>query len=209
MEIASALASLLLEPAHRPVSQHDLVSADFFRRVQCRDTGARRAPVSDCSRHPGKAHRRIRSSFGISTIYLATAVRDNFPGASAPAAEVIGSEMETHKIAEARRNIKAAGLSDLVRILHGDGLETLRLVEAPVDLLFLDGRKDLYLPILKLLKSKLRPGAAILSDNIRSFRRDVTPFLEYVRLGSNGFVSSTINISDGIELSVFPNGGDH
>ncbi len=149
------------------------------------------------------------SSFGISTIYLATAVRDNFPGASAPAAEVIGSEMEPHKIAEARRNIKAAGLSDLVRILHGDWLETLRLVEAPVDLLFLDGRKDLYLPILKLLKSKLRPGAAILSDNIRSFRRDVTPFLEYVRLGSNGFVSSTINISDGIELSVFPNGGDH
>jgi predicted O-methyltransferase YrrM len=82
------------------------------------------------------------------------------------------------------------------------------MVEVPVDFLFLDGRKDLYLPVLKLLKSKLRPGAVILSDNVLSFRREIAPFLEYVRPGNNGSVSSTINISEGVELSVFPNGGD-
>jgi len=148
------------------------------------------------------------SSFGISTIYLATAVRDNSGSGSNLPAQVIGSEMEPHKCAEATRNLQAAGLSDIARILPGDALETLRAIEAPVDLVFLDGRKDLYLPVLKLVKPKLRTGAVVLSDNIFSFKREVAPFIEYVQSGSNGFVSSSVNISDGIEFSVFQRSGD-
>jgi len=49
----------------------------------------------------------------------------------------------------------------------------------------------------------LREGAVILSDNIHSFKRDVAPFLAYVQSGTNGFASSTVNISDGMEFSVF------
>ncbi|HTV58191.1 MAG TPA: class I SAM-dependent methyltransferase [Verrucomicrobiae bacterium] len=143
------------------------------------------------------------SSFGISTIYLATAVRDNFPGAQDPAGQVTGSEMEPHKIAEAAKNIEAAGLSDIAAILPGDARETLPAVEGPLDLAFLDGRKDLYLPVLKLLEPKLRPGAVVLSDNMDSFRGEVAEFREYVQSGKNGFASATIGISDGIELSVF------
>ncbi|MGD0956117.1 MAG: class I SAM-dependent methyltransferase [Candidatus Acidiferrales bacterium] len=148
------------------------------------------------------------SSFGVSTIYLATAVRDNLDSNPCSVAEVTGSEMEPHKCKEATKNLQAAGLSDIARILPGDALETLRAVEAPVDLVFLDGRKDLYLPVLKLLKPKLRPGAVILSDNIYSFKRQVAPFVEYVQSGTNGFASSTVNISDGIEFSVFQRSGD-
>jgi predicted O-methyltransferase YrrM len=148
------------------------------------------------------------SSFGISTIYLATAVRDNLNSNPSAAAQVIGSEMEPHKCAEATRNLRAAGLSDIAKILPGDALETLRAVEAPLDLAFLDGRKDLYLPVLKLLKPKLRTGAVILSDNIHSFKRQVAPFIEYVQSGTNGFASSTLNISDGMEFSVFQRSGD-
>jgi|HubBroStandDraft_6_1064221.scaffolds.fasta_scaffold07055_6 predicted O-methyltransferase YrrM len=148
------------------------------------------------------------SSFGISTIYLATAVRDNCESGCNPAPEVIGSEMEPHKLSEAAKNIRAAGLSDIAKILPGDALETLQTVEGPVDLAFLDGRKDLYLPVLKLLKPKLRPGAVILSDNIFTFDKEVTLFLEYVQSGKNGFASSTLKISDGVELSVFERSGE-
>jgi predicted O-methyltransferase YrrM len=148
------------------------------------------------------------SSFGISTIYLATAVRDNFPAALPSEAQVIGSEMEPHKIDAATKNVQAAGLSRLVKILPGDALETLRAVEPPIDLVFLDGRKDLYLPVSKLLHPKLRPGAVVLSDNVHSFKKEVAPFIEYVQSGRNEFASSTINISDGIELSVFQGEGN-
>jgi len=143
------------------------------------------------------------SSFGISTIYLATAVRDNFPGDAAPSAEVIGSEMDPHKIAEGKKNVAAAGLASLIKILPGDALATLPAVVAPIDLVFLDGRKDLYLPVLKLLEPKLRPGAVILSDNIDSFHAEVAPFLAYVQSPANGYVSSTLGFSDAMELSVF------
>ena len=95
-------------------------------------------------------------------------------------------------------------MSHIAKILPGDALETLRVVEGPVDLVFLDGRKDLYLPVLMLLEAKLRPGAVILSDNVFSFKREVAPFLEYVQSGKNGFASSTLNISDGIGILDLP-----
>lgn len=149
------------------------------------------------------------SSFGVSTIYLATAARDNSSGPvgqSATAARVIGSDMEPQKVAAATKNIEAARLGDLVTILQGDALETLRSVEAPIDLAFLDGRKDLYLPVLKLIEPKLRAGAVILSDNIDSYRREVRPFLDYVHSTANGYASSTLDLSDSMEMSIFQRG---
>jgi predicted O-methyltransferase YrrM len=146
------------------------------------------------------------SSFGISTIYLATAVLDNIARESGPPAHVTGSEMEPRKIGEAEKNIQAAGLSHLVTILPGDALVSLQSVEGPIDLAFLDGRKDLYLPVLKLLEPKLRPGAVVLSDNIHSFRKEVAPFLAYVQSPGNGFATSTLGLSDGMEFSIFQRG---
>jgi predicted O-methyltransferase YrrM len=130
-------------------------------------------------------------------------VWDNIAQGSRFLAQVIGSEMEPNKCAEATRNLQVAGLSEIARIIQGDALKTLAAIEAPLDLLFLDGRKDLYLPVLKLLEPKLRPGAVVIADNIQRFKKDVTPYVEYVQSGRNGFASSTLNISDGMEFSVF------
>ena len=59
------------------------------------------------------------TSFNISTLHLAAALRDNGGG------RLIGSEFEPSKIARARANLGAAGLSDLVEIREGDALQTL------------------------------------------------------------------------------------
>lgn len=146
------------------------------------------------------------SSFGISTIYLATAVRDNFPAESAPAAQVTGSDMEESKVTAATKNIQAAGLANLARILPGDALQTLREVEGPIDMAFLDGPKDMYLSVLEMLEPKLRQGAVIISDNVDSFRKEVASFLEYVQTPKNGYASSTLGLSDGMEISVYQRG---
>ena len=143
------------------------------------------------------------SSFGISTIYLATAVLDNLNSNPEAVGQVIGSELEPHKQAVATQNLERAGLSEIAKILLGDAMETFQSVEAPVDLVLLDGWKELYLPVVKLLKPKLRPGAVVMSDNIFTFKRALGPFLEYMQSGNNGFVSTTLRISDGFEFSVF------
>src|SRR5262249_18574928 len=92
-----------------------------------------------------------------------------------------------------------AGVAD-VRL--GDALVTLADVEPPIDMVLLDGWKDTYLPVLKLLQPKLRPRAVVLADNIFTFKKALRPYVEYVQSAESGFGSGTLEISDGFELSV-------
>jgi len=131
------------------------------------------------------------TSFGLSTLHLAAALRDNGGG------RLITSEFEPSKVARARENLTAGGLIDLVEIREGDALQTLA-VDLPetIDLLLLDGAKGLYPEILRLVESRLRPGAVIVADNA-----DWSPeYLEQVRSGAKGYLSTPF--ADDVELSV-------
>lgn len=140
------------------------------------------------------------TSFGISTIYLAAAVKDNGGGI------VIGTELSESKHAAAQRHLEEAGLADCVEVRLGDALETLKHLPESVDLLLLDGWKDLYLPVLDLVKPRLRPGALVLADNVHRFKSELRPFAEYMQGGDSGFLSTTLDISDGFEFAVYQPG---
>lgn len=126
------------------------------------------------------------TSMGISTIYLAAALRDNGGG------QLIGSELEPVKVARARAHLDAAGLADLVDIREGDALETLKDVGGEVDVALIDGAWSLYLPVLKLIEPRLRPGAVILGEN--AFAAD---YLDYVRDPANGYIAQMLPIDEG------------
>ncbi len=137
------------------------------------------------------------TSFGISTIYLAAAVRDNGRG------EVIGSEIEASKVQVAKANLEAAGLAAHADVRLGDAMETLRDLPEPIDLVLLDGWKDLYIPVLELVMPRLRPGSVVLADNIFTFRKSLRPYVESMQSGERGFASTTLHIADGFEYSVY------
>lgn len=131
------------------------------------------------------------TSFGISTLFLAAALRDNGGG------RLITTEFEPSKIARAKHHLAEGGLLDLVEIREGDALQTLGadLPEA-IDLVLLDGAKPLYRDVLDLLESKLSPGAFIVADNA-----DHCPdYLGYVRAPGNGYLS--VPFGDEVELSM-------
>lgn len=131
------------------------------------------------------------TSFGISTLHLAAALRDNGGG------RLITSEFEPSKVARARRHLSEGGVIDLVEIREGDALKTLDadLPEA-IDLVLLDGAKSLYPEILSLLESRLRPGALIVADNA-----DYCPdYLERVRKPDGGYLS--VPFAEDVELSL-------
>lgn len=136
------------------------------------------------------------TSFGVSTIYAAAAARDNGSG------RVIGSELEPAKHKQALANLEAAGLAGHAEVRLGDALQTLRDLAPPIDLVLLDGWKELYLPMLELLAPKLRPGAVVLADNVRTFKRSLAPYLAYVQSGRSGFQSVTLPFPSGFEFSV-------
>jgi predicted O-methyltransferase YrrM len=131
------------------------------------------------------------TSFGISTLHLAAALRDNGGG------HLITSEFEPSKVARARDNLTAGGLIDLVDIREGDALQTLSVnLPATIDLLLLDGAKALYPEILALVESRLKPGAFIVADNA-----DYSPdYLAYVRSPASGYMS--IPFGEDVELSM-------
>ncbi|MGO6967063.1 O-methyltransferase [Rhizobium leguminosarum] len=131
------------------------------------------------------------TSFGISTLHLAAALRDNGGG------RLITSEFEPSKLARARANLTAGGLIDLVEIREGDALDTLsKDLPETIDLLFLDGAKALYRDILELVEDRLRPGTLIIADNA-----DLCPeYLARVRSPAAGYLSTPFE--EDIELSM-------
>ena len=126
------------------------------------------------------------TSMGVSTIYLAAAIRDNGGG------QLIGSELEPAKVARARANLDAAGLADLVEIREGDALKTLEEPGGEVDLLLIDGAFSLYLPVLKLVEPWFRTGAVILGEN--AFAPE---YLDYVRNPANLYLSQSLPLDEG------------
>lgn len=131
------------------------------------------------------------TSYGISTLHLAAALRDNGGG------RVITTEFEPSKVARARKHLSEAGLLDLVEIREGDALKTLRIdLPETIDLVLLDGAKALYPDILDLLESRLRPGALLVADNA-----DHCPeYLARVRASHNGYMS--VPFAADVELSM-------
>jgi predicted O-methyltransferase YrrM len=138
-----------------------------------------------------KAIVEFGTSFGISTIHLAAALRDNGGG------RLVGSELEPQKVEQARANLSAAGLEDLVDVREGDALETLaRDLPETVDLVLLDGHKPLYVPILDLVAPRLRSGALLVADNV-----DASPgYVERVRAKDGEFVS--VPFAEDVEVSI-------
>ena len=125
------------------------------------------------------------TSFGISTIFLAAALRDNGGG------KVVTTEFEQSKADRARANLAAAGLDGFVEIRVGDALETLRSDPLRgIDLVLLDGAKTMYLDVLKLIEPGIRPGGIVASDN--TDHDGLGPFLDYVRAPGNGYLSSAV-----------------
>ena len=131
------------------------------------------------------------TSFGLSTLHLAAALRDNGGG------RLVTSEFEPSKATRARTNLTNAGLADLVDLREGDALQTLaHNLPETIDLLFLDGAKSLHPDILALVEPRLRPGAAIIADNASMY----PPYLARVRDADAGYLS--MPFGNDLELSI-------
>lgn len=136
------------------------------------------------------------TSFGISTIYLAAAARET-------GGRVIGSELEASKAERARANLEEAGLADFVEIRVGDAMQTLQGIDGSIDLLFLDGWKDLYVPVAQLLEANLRQGAVVLADNIHTFRAEIQAYVDHMARSDGPFHSVTLPFESGLHYSYY------
>jgi predicted O-methyltransferase YrrM len=148
-----------------------------------------------CRANNSKLIVEFGTSFGISTIYLACAARDN-------GGRVITTELSPSKARKASEHLAEAGVRDYVEIREGDALETLREVSGNVDFVLLDGWKNLYLPVLKLIEPKLRQGGIVVADDLDIFPEVHKPYLKYVRSPENGYLSVEVPMGDRLDLAL-------
>ena len=172
------------ETSHRYMADKlvalDPVKAEFCY-LTCRALGAQRVV-------------EVGTSFGVSTLYLASAIRENGGGT------VIATEYEPAKAAAARANYAAAGLADLIDLREGDLRETLKVIDGPVDFVLMDIWTEMVLPAIELIAPHLRRGAVIIADNTTSFRNPYRHYFDF--LDANGFQTLTLPFEGGLEFSV-------
>lgn len=113
------------------------------------------------------------TSFGISTLFLAE-------GALETGGNIITTELIESKAKKAQENFINAGVSNLIEVRVGDAMTTLKNHNTSIDLLLLDGWKDLYLPLFKMLEPNFHSKTAIYVDN--ADMADTKSFLKVVSL---------------------------
>lgn len=139
----------------------------------------------------------IGTSHGVSTLYLADAVRQNGGGV------VVGTEYEPAKAAAARETFAAAGVAHFVDLREGDLRETLKTLEGPVDFVLMDIWTEMARPAIELVGPHLRPGAIVVADNTGDFfRHAYRHFFDYVNDPQNGLRTMTLPFRGGLELVV-------
>ena len=137
------------------------------------------------------------TSFGISTMYLAAAVRDN----QFKKGVVIGTEHEPAKVKIALQNFEKAGLSEFIDLREGDLRQTLKEVGGSVDFMLVD-IWNVALPALELVSSNLRPGAIVICDNTTVSAEAYRGYFKFVNDPKNQFRTMTVPFRGGLELTV-------
>ncbi len=143
----------------------------------------------------------VGTSHGVSTLYLAAALRDNVR-LRGGAGIVIGTEYEPVKARAARANFEDAGLSRFIDLREGDLRETLKQIDGPVDFVLVDIWIAMARPALEMIAPHLRPGAIVVCDNTARDRTDYADYFAFLEHPANRFRTMTLPFDGGLEMSV-------
>lgn len=143
----------------------------------------------------------IGTSYGVSTLYLAAAVRDNVRS-SGGSGLVIATEYEPGKAAIARGHFAKGGLSDYIELREGDLRETLQSLDTPIEFMLVDIWVPMARPALELVAPHLAPGAIVLCDNTEQYRTEYADYFAFINDPANAFTTMTLPFRGGLELSV-------
>ena len=152
----------------------------------------------------------IGTAIGYSGIWLARALPAD--------GMLLTLEINEERAREARGNFARAGVADRVNVVVGDAQLKIAKVSGPFDLIFQDGDKQLYTPLLDRLVALLRPGGLLITDNVlwdgevvpgfvpapRHNAADTRAIIEYnERVAAHpDLLTSIVPLRDGVSISV-------
>ena len=139
-----------------------------------------------------------------------------------PNARLTTMELEEERYQEAKCNFEKFGVASRVNAILGDAGEILSMMDGEFDFVFLDGPKAQYERYLFDLKRLMKKGATLFSDDVLLFgwvsgeeetpqkrRSIVEKIRSYLDVLTNDkqFITSVLNVGDGVALSVYQGDG--
>ena len=112
----------------------------------------------------------IGTSAGYSTLWLALACR-------ATGRKITTFEHAENKIGLAQATFAAAGVEDVVTLIHGDAREHLADYE-DIAFCFLDAEKEVYGDCYELVVPNMVPGGLLVADNAINHRHVLQPMID-------------------------------
>lgn len=115
----------------------------------------------------------IGAASGYSGIWLGLGARET-------RGRVVAIEYDPGRAQEAAANIRRAGLTDVVRVVHGDAFREIPRLPGTFDFVFLDAWKPDYKKFFDLLYPRLAPGGVFVAHNVVNKKDEMEPFLRTI-----------------------------
>ena len=188
------------EPGYDPFKFDEKTNAFFSDKVMALDPDKSQYCYNLCRALKPKIVVEAGTSYGLSTLFLAAAIKENSEGKEEKGI-IHCSELSPAKVKKAKEYFSRAEVDDVINLRTGDILSTLKDIEGPIDLVLLDIGKPVPTELIKLLYDRLKPGCVILSDEPEQ-RYNYGDFFDYINSPENNFSTMTLPFSGGLEFTV-------
>ena len=136
----------------------------------------------------------IGAASGYSGIWLGLGARES-------GGRVVAIEFDPQRAKEAAANIKSAGLTDVVQVVHGDAFKEIPKLPGTFDFVFLDAWKPDYKKFFEMVYPRLNPGGVFTAHNVVNKKSEMEPFLNAVHNHSGLFTTIVSPSGEGISVS--------
>jgi predicted O-methyltransferase YrrM len=137
----------------------------------------------------------IGAASGYSGIWLGLGARES-------GGKVVSIEYDPERAKEAAGNISRAGLTDVVRVVHGDAFKEIPKLQGTFDFVFLDAWKPDYQKFFDMVFPRMTPGAVFAAHNVVNKKTEMEPFLKTIQTHPQLFTSIVSPGSEGMSVSV-------
>lgn len=136
----------------------------------------------------------IGAASGYSGIWLGLGARET-------GGRVVAIEFDPQRAAEAAANIRKAGLSDVVRVVHGDAFKEIPKLTGTFDLVFLDAWKPDYKKFFDIVYPRLDAGGLFVAHNVVNKKSEMAPFLKTIETHPGLFTTVVSPSGEGMSVS--------
>ncbi|HXH23606.1 MAG TPA: class I SAM-dependent methyltransferase [Vicinamibacterales bacterium] len=136
----------------------------------------------------------IGAASGYSAIWLGLGARES-------GGRVVAIEYDAQRAHEAIRNVRRAGLADVVTIVEGDAFREIPKRPGTFDFVFLDAWKPDYQRFFDLVFPRLEAGGVFVAHNVVNKRGEMEPFLRTIQTHPSLFTSIVSPSAEGMSVS--------